>query len=433
MNDGIASNTEFRPSRWGRLSADEHAGIQMEKLRDLLIYAHKNSPFYRRRFHDAGFNPEQVKATEDLLERAPFINKTVLMDEQAKKPPFGDLLTVAQEDLVRLYYSPGPLLIIFSHADLNAYIQRAANGLYHAGARAGDIVNISFNYNWVGAGTQHDDAYRRIGCAVLPGGAGMSETHIDLMKLTRTTVLSAFPTYAIRLAETAKKMGLDPARDLNLRLIIIVGEIRSDEDKKQIGDLFGAQVREMYVGNEMGFVGSECPHGGGMHLFSDTLVEVIDPRTGRRVDPGQPGEIVTTDLHRRAMPIINYRTGDITEGLIYEECPCGLKRPRMKRILGRVGDIPRVKGMFIPPRRIELVLGKYQDLGRYQAVVDRPEKTDRFTIKIECPPARQKDDFRKTLIENFKVSLGILPEVQWLQPGTIAEDDRTLMDLRKIN
>jgi len=423
---------EFYEPKWETVSRDERTHLQFERLKKLLAYVNKNNPFYRRLFKEVSFDIREVTRFEDLLEKAPFIDKTLMMDEQAKTPPFGDLLTINSEKLARLYHSPGPLLIVFSHNDLDKYVERAAMGLYLAGARPNDIVNISFNYNWVGAGTQHDDAYRRIGCAVLPGGAGLSETHIELMKLTKTTVLSAFPTFAIHLGETAKKMGVDPQRDLSLRLIIVVGEIRADEDKKQIGEMFGSEIREMYVGNEMGFVGSECPYGGGMHLFSDTIVEVIDPETGRRVNSGEPGMLVTTDLQRTKMPIINYRTGDITEGLVYGECLCGRKSPKMKRILGRVGNIPRVKGMFVPPRRIENVLSRHKGLGNYQLIIDRPEKKDRLTVRIECPKEDQKKDFENILINEFKIALGILPEIEWTEPGSITEGTQRIRDLRSI-
>lgn len=169
-----------------------------------------------------------------------------------------------------------------------------------------------------------------------------------------------------------------------------------------------------------------------MHLYSDTIVEVIDPETGRRVNRGEPGEIVTTVLHRKAMPIINFRTGDITEGLVYGNCPCGRKNPKMKRIIGRVGNIPRVKGMFIPPRRVELVLSQYKNLGRYQLVIDRPEKKDRLTIRIECSQEDQKEDFKNLLVGQFKIALGIYPEIEWLNPNTITEETQLIKDLRKV-
>ena len=432
MQSKSKSMSELWDEKWESLSLDERTNLQFERLKKLLVYTTKNSRFYRRLYSQVGFDPKEIRDSEEFLERAPFINKTVMIDEQAKSPPFGDFLTVNPDELNRIYYSPGPLLIVFSREDLRMGIERAAMGFYVAGVRANDIVNITYNYHWVGAGTQHDDAYRRIGCAVMPGGVGASETHIELMKLTKTTVLAAFTTYVIHLYETAKKMGIDPRQDLSLRLIMMGGEIRTDDDKRQIGEMFGAEAREMYIGNEMGFVSSECPYGGGMHLYSDTIVEVIDPETGRRVNKGEPGEIVTTDLHRKAMPIINYRTGDITEGLVYGECLCGRQSPKMKRILGRIGNIPRIKGMFIPPRRVELVMNRHKNLGKYQLIIDRPDKKDRLVIRIECPKENQKKEFESLLTNEFKVALSILPEVEWIEPGTITENTQQIKDLRKV-
>ena len=243
------------------------------------------------------------------------------------------------------------------------------------------MVDVTPNYAWVPAGTFMDDGYRLLGAAVLPGSVGMSDFHVEAMKLAKVTVIHAFTTFLAQLGEVVIRKAMTQ-QDLDVRLGLIGGEIRSEAARRALGEPFGdIHIREQYGTAEVGIIASECEFGGGMHLSDDHVVEVIDPVTGEQVEEGASGELVVSDVWREAMPIIRYRTGDLTEGLNLHPCPCGRTAPRMQRIIGRVSDIPRIKGMFVVPRHVQNVLDRYPQFGKFQLIVDRPAHQDELTVK----------------------------------------------------
>ncbi|MEW6033715.1 MAG: hypothetical protein AB1603_02550 [Chloroflexota bacterium] len=423
--------------RWPRgfletLTQEEVKALQWRMLVPQLEHAYSNSPFYRRSFDVAGVHPKDIKSLDDYYAKVPFISKEVFIENQAKSPPFGDFLAVPRSKLRHLFYAPGPLMIPLTERDYDWVVKVVSRTLYIMGMRPGMIVDVTANYNWVIAGKLLDSGFRRTGGVVLPGGVGNSQTHIELLKLTRAEGLLAFPTFAQTLFETAKEMGIDPRRDLNIKNIFIFGEVRTEKGKRELSEAFGAAVRETYGTADLGLVAAECPEGGGMHITADNIFEVIDPATGKHVPWGEGGEVVGCDLKRQAMPVIRYRTGDITEGLNLEPCPCGLTTPRLKRILGRSGDIARIKGMFISPRQIEGVLAGYTELGRYQIIVERPGLRDELTICVECRGPVPSDDLRVRLIEQLKAALRVTPEVRLLKEGTIPQGARVVDDRRRV-
>jgi phenylacetate-CoA ligase len=286
----------------------------------------------------------------------------------------------------------------------------------------------------VPAGTFMDDGYRMLGAAVLPGSVGMSDFHVEVMKLAKVTVIHAFTTFLAQLGEVVRQKGYDPRRDLAVRLGIIGGEIRSEAARRALGEPFGGiQIREQYGTAEVGIIANECEFGGGMHLSDDHVVEVIDPTTAQPVEDGAGGEIVVSDVWRQAMPIIRYRTGDLTEGLNLEACPCGRSAPRLKRIIGRASDIPRIKGMFVVPRNVQNVLDRYPELGRFQLIVERPARQDELTIKIALKHPVDMDALnprlRAELHDALRLSANVeFVAVQDLPDGTPLIDDRRKMD-----
>jgi phenylacetate-CoA ligase len=407
---------------------------QWQLLRRQLHYAYDRSPYYRRRFDDAGVNPHEFRTLIDYLERTPFLKKEDIIEEQAKHPPHGSLLAVHPDEIVRLYVSPGPIVWSFTAAGYQRYCEAFAKGVYLCGVRRSDVVDVTPNYAWVPAGTFMDDGYRMLGAAVLPGSVGMSDFHVEVMKLAKVTVIHAFTTFLAQLGEVVRQKGYDPRRDLAVRLGIIGGEIRSEAARRALGEPFGGiQIREQYGTAEVGIIANECEFGGGMHLSDDHVVEVIDPTTAQPVEDGAGGEIVVSDVWRQAMPIIRYRTGDLTEGLNLEACPCGRSAPRLKRIIGRASDIPRIKGMFVVPRNVQNVLDRYPELGRFQLIVERPARQDELTIKIALKHPVDMDALnprlRAELHDALRLSANVeFVAVQDLPDGTPLIDDRRKMD-----
>ncbi len=406
---------------------------QEEHLRQHLAYVYEKSPYYRRAFEAAGIAPAEITNLEAFAAAVPCLTKMQIIEDQREHPPFGRLLAVEPTELMRIYWSPGPELIVFTPHDYAYVLDLAAKAFYTCGARPQDIVDVTCTYHWVIAGTVIDEAFRKIGCTVIPGGAGQSRMHIEVMRATRTTVLFAFFTFAEELGRVAREMGLDPARDLTLRLAIVTGELRARTLRHELEQTFGLRTREIYGASEVPFVAAECPEGGGMHLDPRFIVEVLDPQTQQPVAEGESGELVITDLIKRAQPSIRYRTGDITEGLDLTPCPCGRTTPKMRPILGRVGQIPRVKGLFIVPREVEEVIRRYPQLGRFQLIVDRPEIRDRLTIKIELKSPPEGTNLRETLLRDLKEKIRVTAdELVFVPEGSIPADVPLVEDLRRV-
>ncbi len=414
-----------------RTQQQEH---QWRLLLRQLHYAYDRSPYYRSRFDDAGANPHEFRALTDYFERIPFLKKEDIIEEQARNPPHGRFLAVHPDEIVRLYVSPGPIVWSFTAAGYQRYCEAFAKGVYGCGVRRSDMVDVTLNYAWVPAGTFMDDGYRLLGAAVLPGSVGMSDFHVEVMKLTKVTVIHAFTTFLAQLGEVVKQKGYDPSRDLAVRLGIIGGEIRSEAARRALGEPFGnIQIREQYGTAEVGIIANECEFGGGMHLSDDHVIEIIDPATGKHVENGAGGELVVSDVWRQAMPIMRYRTGDLTDGLNPEACPCGRTAPRMKRIIGRVSDIPRIKGMFVVPRHVQNVLDRYPELGGFQLIVERPARQDELTIKIALKGPIDPESLSRRLTAEIRDAIRLTARIEFVALQDLPEGVPLIDDRRRLD
>lgn len=225
-------------------------------------------------------------------------------------------------------------------------------------------------------------------------------------------------------------MGIDPAGDLKIRLLIIGGEIIEEQEKARLADVYNAEIREMYGWAETGFVAAQCREGGGMHCFSYNIVEVVDPNTGEPVGPGERGEVVVTDVSRRAMPLIRYRTGDITAGLNDEPCPCGRTSPRLEGVVAHTGDSLHIRGVHVTPRMVEQVVRQQKATGRYQIIAERGGLGERFVLLVELDESGDQSAVAEALKEQVRIATRLRVDVEFVPPGSIRDEAPIIIDKR---
>lgn len=407
--------------------------LQVERLGAFVERVHGSSPLVRGRLDAAGVRPGAVTSLAGLR-AVPPISKPELIADQAAAPPFGTVCGVDPEEIVRLYVGPGPQTTYFTGDDFATAAQDAAWVFWTNGFRATDLVDVTINYHWVIAGTLMDEGYRLIGCATLPGGIGMTQLHIETLRWTGATGLFAFPTFLEELAKKAAELDVVPARDLRLRVCSISGEMRREGLRDEMEEFWGGmRVRELYGGAEVPFIAAECEAGSGMHLNPDLIVELLHPETREPVAPGEPGVVVGTDTRRRAYPMLRYWTGDVVAGLDPDPCPCGRTTPRLGRVLGRVGDIPRVKGLFVVPKQVAAALEPIAALGRFQLVVDRPATQDVLTVVVQhAGDPGERRALADEVVRRLKETIRLTCIVDLVDPGHLSDDAPLVDDRRTV-
>ena len=412
---------------------DDRARALLARLQTHASHVYGSSEFYRRRFDDAGVDPGGLIDFEALAS-LPVVTKQETIDDQKSAPPYGTMLGTHPDEIIRQYIGPGPQTSYFTREDLAVSIDDAAWCFSTNGFRSSDVVDVTIMYHWVIAGTIIDDGYRSIGCAVIPGGIGMGQQHVDAWRWSNVTGVFALPTFLDELGTHVEEAGVDPTTDLKLRVCTISGEQRSAGAKARMEAFWGGmKVREIYGGSEVPFVAAEADDGGGMYLNPEFIVEVVDPVTHRPVASGEPGVLVVTDVRRRAYPMLRYFTGDITEGLQHEPGPSGRTTARMGRILGRAGDIPRVKGLFVVPAQVAAALATVGEFGSFQLVIDRPGTQDTLLVRVEKPRATDgRTGLADRVVEALKDGIRLTCDVELVDHGRLGPDPPVVVDRREL-
>lgn len=405
------------------LAPDALRALQLERLRTTVERVAAHVPFYQRRFAEAGFGPTDLRRLEDAR-RLPFTTNADLRESY----PDG-LLCVPRNQVTRLHTSSGttgkPKALFFSRRDVDQAAELIARCLVMTGCTADDVLQNMMTYGlFTGALVMHYGA-EKVGMMVIPSGPGNSERQLLLMQDFRTTALHVTPSYALYFADFLEKRGIDPRRDLALRRAFIGAEAHSEESRRKIEAALGLDAYNSYGLSEMNGPGVafECGQKRGMHLWEDQyLLEIIDPGNGEPLPDGHRGELVLTSLGREAMPLLRYRTRDIT-AVIPEPCACGRTHRRLTRITGRTDDMLIVRGVNIYPQQIERVLMGIAELGRnYQIHL---AGLDEMTIKVELSPAsfdgRVENLVRleERVVEKLRAETLVKPTVELVAPGSL--------------
>jgi len=407
------------------LPRPELESLQLRRLVETIAQAQK-APFYRDRLAKEGLSPESVRGLEDLR-RFPFTTKQDLRDG------FPDgFLAVPREEVVRVHASSGttgtPTAVYHTVKDLDRWSDLVARCLYMAGLRRSDVFQNCMSYGLFTGGLGLHYGAEKLGAMVVPSGVGNSRRQITLMRQFGTTAVHIIPSYALKLLETFREMGLDPRKDTHLRIAVVGAEPHSEEIRRRIEDAYGVFAPNSYGLSEMNGPGVafDCPHKTGLHLWEDSyILEIVDPKTLEPVPEGEVGEIVLTTLCREAMPLIRYRTRDLAR-ILPGSCPCGRTHRRLSRIQGRSDDMFIVKGVNIYPIQVEQVLMGFAEVGNnYVIHLDRQGASDRMTVKIEASEAllalgldRLKDLTRR-IAHALREEILVTPEVELVEPGSL--------------
>jgi len=397
-----------------------------QKLRGIIQYAFKNSVAFKNKMDSVGLKPRDIQTIKDL-EKIPITKKADLVELQKRNPPFGGFEAVPIETLRRIYVSPGPILEPgeAEYEDLGW-----AQAMFAAGFRPGDIVMNTFSYHMVPFGMQMvDNSLRQAGCIVVPTGVGNTEQQVNIMKSLRVNGYCGTPSFLLNLAEKAEEMGLDCRKDLNLQVAFVAAEMLPESLRSKLEEKFGMMIRQSYGTADIGCLGYECREKNGMHIPDDRIVEVVDPHTGKPVGPGKPGEIVATTFNK-VYPLIRFGTGDLSV-LTETLCPCGRTSPRLVKILGRVDQATKVRGLFVHPGQVDEVAAKHREIARYQVVVTRKEHKDEMTYRVELKeetlqPEKLKEEIEKSIRDVMKVR----GDVQLVPKGTIPDGAKKIADQR---
>ena len=396
------------------------------RLRGIVQHAYKHSVAVRNKLESAGLKPKDIQTVKDLGE-IPVTKKADLVELQKRNPPFGGFEAVPIETLRRIYVSPGPILEPgeAEYEDLGW-----AQAMYAAGFRPGDIVINTFSYHMVPFGMQMvDNSLRQAGCVVVPTGVGNTEQQVNIMKSLRVNGYCGTPSFLLNLAEKAEEMGLDCQKDLNLQVAFVAAEMLPESLRSRLEGKFGMRIRQSYGTADIGCLGYECSEKNGMHIPDDRIVEIVDPNTGKHVEPGKPGEIVATTFNK-VYPLIRFGTGDLS--LLSEApCPCGRTSPRLIKILGRIDQATKVRGLFIHPGQVDEVAVRFPQIARYQVRLTRSAHKDEMTFLVELKEEdAQSDELKEGIERSVRDVMKVRGEVKFTSKGTIPDGAKKIEDQR---
>ncbi|WP_294401569.1 phenylacetate--CoA ligase family protein [uncultured Clostridium sp.] len=403
--------------------------IQTERLRKIVKYVYDNVPFYHKKFNDAGVTPEDIKTLADI-KRLPFTTKQDLRDNY----PYG-MFAVPMEKIVRLHASSGTTglqtVVGYTQNDINTWADIIAAILKRYGVTSNDVVQVAYGYGMFTGGMGIHYGIERLGAAVVPMSGGNTEKQVLTMKNFGTTVLACTPSYALHIYDTMVKMGIY-SEELKLKIGVFGAEPWSDEIREDIEKKFRIKAYDIYGLSEvMGpGVAGECCMQNGLHVNEENfLPEIIDSETLEQCEAGEKGELVFTNLTKEGIPLIRYRTRDISM-LSYDKCECGCPYVKISRIYGRDDDMMIIRGVNVYPLQIESVLMSFEELSpNYTLTIETKGNLDQLTITVEMKNYSEfySRDYllalKNNIIQKLYSLLQIRCSIEFVNPGTIARSE----------
>lgn len=411
------------------MSKEEKEKLQLKRLQKIVKRAYENVSFYKKRFDENGIKPEDIKTLKDI-EKLPLTTK----DDLREAYPFG-MFAVPRKEIVELHTSSGttgkPTVSGYTKKDIEIWSEVMARGLTMFGATEDDIIQNTHGYGLFTGGFGVHYGAQKIGLTVIPISTGQTKRQIEIMNDFDTSIVIFTPSYGLYLAEVAEEEGLD-TKDLNLKSIGFGAEMWTEEMRQEIQRRFNAPAYNIYGLTEiMGpGIALECREQEGLHVMEDHFYpEIIDSNTLQTLPRGEKGELVLTTLTRHGMPIIRFRTKDIT-ALRKIECACGRTLVKMDRITGRTDDMLKVRGVAVFPSQIEKALLKIDGIEpHYQIIVTRPRHMDIMEVQVEASPELFSDEVKELVgikknIENYiHNEIGLRVNVTLVEPKTLPRSE----------
>ncbi|MBO5338330.1 MAG: phenylacetate--CoA ligase [Clostridia bacterium] len=424
------------------LPREELEKIQLERLKETVNRVYEKVPAYRKKMDEAGVKPEDIKTLKDLA-KLPFVTKQDMRDNY----PFG-LFAVPKDKLVRIHASSGttgkPTVVGYTQGDLETWTECVSRIACMGGASEKDVAQICFGYGMFTGALGLHYGLEKIGAAIVPSSTGNSQKQIMYMQDFETSLLVATPSYALRLAEVAREMGVEPQKDLKVKIALVGSELLTDAMREEMHKFWG---KDLLITTNYGMselmgpgVSGECLEHCGLHINEDYFIpEIIDPKTGEVLPAGEQGELVITCIKKEGLPLIRYRTKDITR-LFYDKCKCGRTLCRMENLCGRSDDMLKIRGVNVFPSQIEEVILSVSELGpHYEIILEREGYLDKLTVKVEL--AHSTDSFseleriKKLVQSKLKIILGLDAKVMLESPNTLQRFEgkaKRVKDLRGI-
>jgi len=415
--------------------------VQSERLRETVERVYFNVPYYRNKMQEAGIGPESIRSIDDIA-KLPYTTKQDLRDNY----PFG-LFAVPMSEIVRVHASSGttgkPTVVGYTRNDISTWSEVMARTLTSAGANRNDFIQVAYGYGLFTGGLGLHYGGEKIGASVIPISGGNTVRQIQLMHDFGSTVLACTPSYALFLAEAIQESGIN-RDDLKLRVGVFGAEPWTENMRREIEDKLRIKAIDIYGLSEVigPGVASECPVQEGLHINEDHFYpEIIDPDTLRVLPEGSTGELVFTTITKEGLPLIRYRTRDLTR-LTYEKCTCGRTMVRMEKCLGRSDDMLIIRGVNLFPSQVESVILEMSEIKpHYLLIVDRINNLDTLELKVEVDEAffqdkiSQLESLRQKLQNNLENSLGLGIKVTLVEPKIIERSEgksKRVIDKRKF-
>ncbi len=411
------------------MSAEEKGKLQLERLQKVVKRAYENVPYYKKRFDEVGVKPEDIRTLEDI-EKLPFTTKTDLRDAY----PFG-MFAVSEEDIVEVHTTSGttgkPTVSGYTVKDLEIWGEVIARALVMAGAQRKDIIQNAYGYGLFTGGMGVHYGAQKIGATVVPISAGNTMRQLEIMQDFGTTILTCTPSYALYLGEMAEKEGISKD-EIKLKAGVFGAEMWTEEMRDEIEKRLNVTALNIYGLTEIigPGVAMECEDKGGLHISDDHFYpEIIDSKTLEALPDGEKGELVLTTLTREGMPVIRFRTRDVTT-LRKGKCSCGRTLVKMDRITGRTDDMLKIRGVIVFPSQIEKALLRIEGLEpHYQIIVTRPHHLDELEVQVETSEKFFSDEVKhieevKKMIEDYiHNEIGLRVNVTLVEPQSLPRSE----------